>query len=115
MASNLNNQGYSQSRRRLFKWLGQVTAGITVAGIGLNASTLPKAQAAQNEQLSAVDPHYVPCPTCHINSCDWNFACWLSYGNIPYEMFYTSYEGRQPNCQGTQHNQCVSTCSRPPC
>jgi len=87
----------NQSRRKFFKWAGQITAGASLAAIGL-ASTAKSSIA----HASTMIPNCIQCPaygTCDTNGsgkqCYVDSQCKPPYGNGggPYTSSYTIYTG----------------------
>lgn len=92
-----------RSRRGLFKWMGQISAGIALAGLGLGLT-----------KPAFAEPNcYVFCTGCKILSCVPNGNCAHS-GQGSYLITYSVYVGCEPNCSTpNQYTTCSFSCGCP--
>ena len=96
MAQFFHDMDAPRSRRRLFKWLGQVAAGAAVADLGLRAL---------NPETARADGPDTPCVGCTIISCSTNHS-----GCSGVYVVYKQYYG-QPPCKYNIISECASSCS----
>lgn len=102
MRDPLHDTESPRSRRSLFKWLGQVAAGATVAGIGLSALNTQAAHAASPDSA---------CVGCTLIACYAGGGCG---GDYPFEVQCRSYSG-QPPCTSQYVYGCASDCQNATC
>jgi hypothetical protein len=93
----------SYSRRKLFKWLGLVSAGASLAALGLANPT--NALAASE---STCNP--ATCNSCEVTLCAVHNTC-PSQPSIL--VYYTVMTCTSSGCQPVKHAVCKSSCSCP--
>lgn len=127
MANKFENvgQSFSQitSRRGIFKWMGQIAAGASIAGIGLNIANPLTAQAESNQPTIGYradkygnpdQPNCIPCSGCSVVSCAPNGNCRAGNQQAPILVHYHQYYGciaPGGTCPYNNLYMCASTCS----
>ncbi len=74
-----HDQAQFHSRRRFFTWAGQVVAGLSLAGFGLNL-TKPLEAFASSKQKVSKHSHISEIPNCNecpCNGCS-DYVCWCN-------------------------------------
>ncbi len=92
-----------RSRRNVFRWIGQVTAGITLAGVGLRLTKPAHAESTQPNCL-----HF--CTGCKVTNCVFSNYC-VHSGQGSYFITYMYNSGCQPDCTWLQGSRCSINCS----
>ncbi|HZU70001.1 MAG TPA: twin-arginine translocation signal domain-containing protein [Ktedonobacteraceae bacterium] len=96
----------TSSRRTFLKWIGQVAAGASVAGIGFRTVT-PLYALAKNKPFNCID-----CSGCTVISCYLDSSCVGNpYG--PLDIYYKQYVGCAPNCMTRYYHACQENCDSP--
>lgn len=101
-----NEPKQSRSRRGFIQWIGQVAAGISIAGIGLGLVKPTYAKSTEPDCLQICKPY------CTVHSCVLDGNCEHS-GQGGYYLIWSYYSGCEPNCQYHQYSGCAYNCS--PC
>jgi hypothetical protein len=108
------NQTKVASRRKFFSYMKQIATGASVAGVSLGFLNPKDVFAASSPK--SVNPQAIPCDGCQVNSCGFEWGCWLGSTNFTYNlMTYTLTAGDVPNCTSHQYSICVNSCSYSPC
>ena len=94
------------SRRSLFKWMGQVAAGASLAALGLGLA---------NTKSALAQPNCIPCEGCVVVSCTVNGACRANNPSTPLLITYQVYQGCVPVGQSCPLSsklfECNSSCA----
>ncbi len=91
-----------RSRRSVFKWIGQVAAGASLAGIGLGlANPLNALAASKGTDM----PRCIPCELCHTTSCQGgiceppeNYVTYKYYKGCVFQGQSCPYVGTYKGC-----------------
>lgn len=105
MANLSNSSEPSQPRRKFFIWIGQLAAGFSLAGLGLDLL---------NPKVVQADPECTPCSGCSVVSCTYSGTCRVHDPSTPYEVGYRLYQGcTPPPCTLSQQTyyECSSSCT----
>lgn len=94
------------SRRRFFNWVGQVVAGVSLAGIGIGLTSPAYAKSVEPECTQF-------CNYCKVTSCQLNANC-VHQGHGSYFITYNYQSGCQPNCTNQTGSGCWINCNCPP-
>lgn len=91
------------SRRKLFKWLGLVGTGASLATLGLSNPL---------RALAAPDPTCNPatCDSCYVTECDVHNTCPSQPAILVHYTVTTCTSG---GCLPVNHTACLSSCSCP--
>lgn len=100
----------AHSRRGFFTWIRQVTAGASVAGVGLSTLT-PHALAATHIQKSIAGiSRCVNCDGCQNPECH-DIECQSGSTIYPVTCVKTQISGCAPNCHENDAVYCGSSCA----
>lgn len=113
---NHASQENTKSRRRFVSWLGQVSAGASLAVLGLSADSL-KALANSSSRRSDTPDCYACPPGCHITTyCQYDTGCDVETGGTrPFLTTWTTQAGCVGHCYTISHSECEDNLCIKPC
>ena len=96
----------TSSRRTFVKWIGQITAGIAIVGVGLDL--------ANRSTPAHARPECVPCSGCVLETCEFSDLCYDD--GYPYEITYIQYYDcvlPGQDCPYNTYRACQNNCETP--